>query len=269
MKPSKRWPFRQDDPAWAADLMWDRPAVMAAHQQFNHANKTEASQLLRHFRTGNTIGNEGCLLTSLAMVLRLLDQHPDRWSPKTLNAFAHKHLYYTRCGLSMATLYADLVCEASHGEVQLLLKEEYLSGEPDWPPTYASTCMPLRAYRALTPRDRRDIVVMIKTGTYDDTVGSHFLLADQANPGSPDDDDIIVQDPAEPLPSVKAPWLLSDSSRHICRDQKIQDAWHEAGVRDLQLAGVWVFARWLSRRDTTLGAAFLRAMALLLLGDKH
>lgn len=81
---------------------------MAAHQQYSHANKTEASQLPRHFRTGNTIGNEGCLLTSLAMVLRLLDPHPDRWSPKTLNAFAHEHLYYTRCGLSMATLYADL-----------------------------------------------------------------------------------------------------------------------------------------------------------------
>ncbi|HTS29265.1 MAG TPA: hypothetical protein VMH81_25510 [Bryobacteraceae bacterium] len=52
------------------------------------------------------------------MVLRLLDQHPDRWSPKTLNTFAHEHLYYTLCGLSMTTLYADIVCEASAGEVQ-------------------------------------------------------------------------------------------------------------------------------------------------------
>jgi len=151
--------------------MWDRQAVMAAHQQYYHANKTEASRLLRQFRSGNTIGHEACLLTSLAMVLRLLDQNPGRWSPKMLNAFAHKHLYYTRCGLSMATLYADLVCEASNGEVQLLLKEEYLSGEPDWPPTYASTCMPLRAYRALSPRDRRDVVVMIKTGKQCDTTG--------------------------------------------------------------------------------------------------
>ena len=66
---------------------------------------------------------------------------------------------------------------------------------------------------------------MIKTGTYDDTVGAHFLLVDQVNPGLPDDDDFTVLDPAEPIPSVKSPWLLSDSSRHICRDQKIQEAW--------------------------------------------
>jgi hypothetical protein len=248
--------------------MWDRQAVMAVHQEYNHANKTEASRLLGRFRAGNTIGNEGCLLTSLAMVLRLLDQNPGRWSPKTLNVFAHKQLYYTLCGLSMATLYADLVCEASNGGVQLLLKEEYLSGKPDWPPTCASTCMPIRAYRTLSPGDRRDVVVMIKTGTYDDTVGSHFLLVDQANPGSLDDDDFVVQDPAEPLPSAKAPWLLSDSSRHICQDQKIREAWRKAGLRDLQLAGVWVFARWLSRRDATLGGTFLRAMAQLLPGDK-
>jgi hypothetical protein len=243
--------------------MWDRQAVIAVHQQYNHKNKTEASALLRPFRTGNTIGNEGCLLTSLAMVLRLLDQNPGRWSPKELNAFAHKQLYYTPCGLSMATLYADLVCEASRGEAQLLLKEEYLSGEPDWPPTYASMCMPLRAYRALSASDRRDVVVMIKIGTYDDTVGSHFLLVDQANPGLQDDDDLAVQDPAEPLPSVKAPWRLSDSSRHIRKDNKIREAWRKAGVRDLQLAGVWVFARWLSGRDAMLGGTFLRAMAAL------
>jgi len=168
----------------------------------------------------------------------------------------------------MATLYADLVCEASNGEVQLLLKEEYLSGEPGWPPTYASTCMPLRAYRTLSPQGRRDVVVMIKTGTYDDTVGSHFLLVDQADPGLPDDDDFVVQDPAKPLPSAKVRWLLSDSSRHICHDQKVREAWHATGVSDLQLAGVWIFARWHSARDAALGAPFLRAMALVLPGNE-
>jgi hypothetical protein len=164
----------------------------------------------------------------------------------------------------MATLYADLVCQASKGDVQLLLKEEYLSGERGWPCTFASTCMPLRAYRALSPRERRDVVVMIKTGTYDDTVGSHFLLVDQAKPGSADDDDFLVQDPAEPLPSIKKPWLLSDSSRWICRDREIREAWREAGVRDLQLAGVWIFARWLSGGDRVLGEAFLRTLGRLL-----
>ena len=213
MKQPQRLPFRQADPVWASDIMWDRQLVMTVHQQYNRATKAAASQLLRRFGAGNTIENEGCLLTSLAMVLHLLDRRPARWSPKRLNAFAQKQLYYTLCGLSMATLYADIVCQASGGDVQLLLKEEYLSGEPDWPPTFASTCMPLRAYRALSARHRRDVVVMIKIGTYDDTVGSHFLLVDPENPGLPDDDDFCVEDPAEPLPSIKTPWLLSDSSR--------------------------------------------------------
>src|SRR5260370_7617675 len=104
MKQLARWPFRQDDPAWAADPMWDRQAVIAVHQQYNHARKKDASELLRPFPDGNTIGNEGCLLTCLAMVLHLLDRSSVRWSPKTLNAFAKKHLYYTQCGVSMVTL---------------------------------------------------------------------------------------------------------------------------------------------------------------------
>jgi len=238
---------------------------MAVHKQYNPKSKTAAAQLLRRFRTnkGTTIGNEGCLLTSLAMVLRLLDQNPGRWSPKELNTFAREHLYYTPCGLSMVPLYADLVCEASKGEVQLLLKEEYLPGVAGWPPTYASTCMPLRAYRAMARNDRQDVVVMLKIGTYDDTVGSHYLLVDQANPGPQGDDDLAVLDPAEPLPSKKARWLLSDSSRSICEDSVIRKAWRETGVRELRLAGAWVFARWISERDAMLGGAFLRAMAAL------
>ncbi len=122
MKQSERWPFRQDDSAWAADVMWDRQAVMGAHQQYNHRSKTEASRLPWPFPGGNTIGNEGRLLTSLAMVLHLLDQNPGCWSPRNLNAFAHKRQHYTGCGLSVAPLYADVVCGASKGEVQLLLK---------------------------------------------------------------------------------------------------------------------------------------------------
>lgn len=260
------WPFRQDDPQWSSDLMWKRDDVMAVHQEYNHKAKAEASRLLRKFSDGNTIGNEGCLLTCLAMILRILDQRPKQnWSPRTLNTYAQKCRYYTPCGLSMATLYADLVCEASKGDVQLLLKEEYLSGEEGWEkPTYANTCLPLRAYRALTELDRKDIVIMVKVGTYDDTIGSHFLLVDQAKPGKPADKDFIVLDPAEPLPAEplgeKAIWRLSNSCDRIRQDKKINQEWKKANVVNLQLAGVWVFARWLSATDKCLGKAFLKAM---------
>jgi hypothetical protein len=255
-------PFRQDDPEWSSDTMWNRDDVMAVHQKYNRKTKAEASGLLRYFRGGNTIGNEGCLLTCLAMILRILDQSQKQyWSPRTLNNYAQEQCYYTTCGLSMATLYADLVCEASKGEVQLLLKEEYLSGEEGWEPTYANTCLPLRAYRALTEPDRKNVVIMVKVGTYDDTVGSHFLLMDQAKPGKPADKDFIVLDPAEP-PGEKATWRLSESCHRIRQDPKINQAWKKAKVVNLQLAGVWVFARWPSATDKCLGKAFLLAQAL-------
>ena len=235
---------------------------MAVHQKYNHKTKAEASGLLREFGGGNTIGNEGCLLTCLAMILSILDRNQKQdWTPRTLNTYAQKQHYYTSCGLSMATLYADLVCEASKGEVQLLLKEEYLSGEEGFEePTYANACLPLRAYRALTEPDRKNIVIMVKVGTYDDTIGSHFLLVDQTKPGKPADKDFIVLDPAKPL-GEKATWRLSNSCDRIRQDKKIDQAWRNAKVVDLQFAGVWVFARWLSATDKCLGKPFLLAMA--------
>src|SRR5438309_1261193 len=133
MTASIRWPYRQDDPIWNDDPMWSRAAVIEVHQRYNGASHSAASKLLRRFSSGSTIGNEGCLLTCLAMVLRLLGQPGHRWTPRTLNRFAHEHHYYTPAGLAMATLYADIVCHASDGQAQLVLKEEYLSGESRWP----------------------------------------------------------------------------------------------------------------------------------------
>lgn len=256
-------PFRQDDPKWAADVMWDRGKVMEVHQRYNGKNAAQAKSLLRRFRAGNTIGNEGCLLTCLAMVLRLLAAKGNQWTPKKLNRFAQDRLYYTPAGLSMATLYADLVCEASNGEVQLLLKEEYLSGERGWPRTTASVCVPLRAYRGMSPHSREDVVLMLKTGTFDDTVASHFVVVDPLDRGPVDTDDVAVLDPAQPLGSSKRPWFLSDSSRRICEDAKIRAEWRRTGIHDLQLAGVWVFARWASNNDMVLGGSFLQAVASL------
>lgn len=192
--------------------------------------------------------------------LAVTDRQGNKWTPKKLNRTAQDHLYCTSAGLSMATLYAD-VCEASKGEVQLLLKEEYLSGETGWPRTTASTCVPLRAFRRMSLRNREDVAVMLKTGTYHDTVGSHFVLVDPLEPGPDDAEDVPILDPAQPLKSSKRPWFLSESARRICEDERIRAEWHRAGIRDLQLAGVWVFARWVSNRDALLDDSFLRAVA--------
>ncbi|HXG88039.1 MAG TPA: hypothetical protein VNJ02_06870 [Vicinamibacterales bacterium] len=226
MENSERWPFRQDDPQWANELMWDRDQVIETHTRGNSASRRKARELLRKFKSGNTIGNEGCLLTSLAMVLRLLDQ-PDReppWTPSVLNQRAHELLYYTKAGLSMAPLYADIVSEVTGGEVQLCAKEEYLSGKSSWPRNYASTCWIVRAYRLLPPEMRAHFAVMLKTGTYDDTVASHYVLLDPTRPGSPDENDAYLLDPAMPM-NAEAAWRLSDSARQICKDAQIRRQW--------------------------------------------
>jgi hypothetical protein len=256
-QPIKDLPFRQSDPVWGKDLMWDRTKVMEVHRQYNGASRKEAEELLRKFPGDNTIANEGCLLTSLAMVLRLLVPQGKYGTPRRLNEFAFDNLYYTRAGLSMVTLYADMVCDASDGEVQLLLKEDYLSGQPNWPKTHASECMPLRAYRMLSEVERKNVVIMLKTGTYDDSVSSHFVVVDPLNPGSMDEDDVPILDPAQPEKPAKRVWRLSDSSRWIRKDKEIAKDWHKHKIGDLQLAGVWVFARWESRHQALLGDRFI------------
>lgn len=65
--------------------------------------------LLHHFRGGNTIANEGCLLTCLATVLRFLAPGGRYWTSRMLNKYASDRLYYTGAGMAMATLYADIV----------------------------------------------------------------------------------------------------------------------------------------------------------------
>src|SRR4051794_23881133 len=109
---STRWPYRQDDPAWANDVMWSRGKVIEVHKRYNGASESAASRLLHPFDSGNTIGNETCLLTCLAMVLRLLASHDQHWTPSTLNRFGHDRHYYTPAGLAMTTLYADIVSDA-------------------------------------------------------------------------------------------------------------------------------------------------------------
>jgi hypothetical protein len=256
-----KMPYRQADPAWGGDTMWDRELVVRAATELEGYTQAEAEQLLREFEDGNTIANEGCMLTCFAMILRLLvPTASPAWTPRTLNVAAHERLYYTPSGLSMTTLYADLLAEVTNGGVQLCLKEEYLPGEPGWPRIRPSTSALVRAYRSLPPRKRSHFLVMVKTGTYDDTVASHYVLLHPDDASSPDDDDVTILDPALP-DGVSGPFRLSDSAAAITQDPAIAEGWAQAGIEPTQLGGVWVFARWRDGRERSLLDPLVHAWA--------
>ncbi len=247
-------PYRQHDPKWGKDLMWNRSLVIKAATQLNGETKADAESLLREFDDGNNIANEGCMLACMAMVLRLLAPTPKLWTPKNLNAIAQQAYYYTPCGLSMTTLYADLVSEVSEGQVQLCLKAEYLPGVTGWPKLRARDSALVRAYRSLTPSQRAPLVVMLKTGTYDDTVASHYVLLHPDDSGALDEDNLRILDPAQPLGDSK-PWRLTDSAATILEDPDIAAQWQDQGIDATQLGGVWMFARWSAdRRGPQIGA---------------
>jgi hypothetical protein len=260
-------PLRQDDPKWSKVLMWNRDLVIQAAHELNGETLTTAQALLREFDDGNTIGNEGCMLTCLAMVLRLMQpEAKPAWTPKRLNQLAHEAYYYTLSGLSMTTLYADLVAEVSGGAVQLCLKEEYLPGEPGWAKLRASTSPLVRACRSLPASARQQFLVMLKTGTYDDTVASHYLLLDPNEAEPLEQDDVATLDPAMPAtegPAVASqqPWRLSHSAATITQDPEIKQGWQDAGIEPTQLGGVWVFARMVPGQGRPQLAALVAAWA--------
>jgi hypothetical protein len=257
-------PYRQDDPRWGGDIMWDREKVLRAAVELNDETPEDAAALIRAFPDGNTIANEGCQLTCLAMALHLLMPDVEEpWTPRLLNQLAHLFYYYTPSGLSLTTLYGDLVSDASVGVVQLALKEEFLPGVERWPRVTASTSPLVRAYRSLPPAKRTQFVVMLKTGTYDDTVASHFCLLHPLDDGGPDDDNVLILDPAQPLDD-NGPWRLSDSASWITSDPAIGQAWQDAGIDATQLGGVWVFVRGTEARDRAPLAPLVHAWARVL-----
>ena len=235
-------PMRQDDPRWGRDLMWNRRRVIRAARA-GGMSRSEAESLLWDYPDGNSIGNEGCQLTCLAMVLHLLAV-PRRpaWTPRTLNRAAHEGLFYTLSGLGMNTLYADLVSEVSDGAVQLAIGENFLPGEKTWKPAYCDTAPLVRAYRSLAPGDRAGLVLMLKTGTYDDTMASHYVLLDPNSAQPPGDRNAEVLDPAMPA-GRSGRWTLSDSAKWITQDPDIRREWRKAGISDTQVGGAWLFAR--------------------------
>ncbi len=253
-------PFRQDDPVWGKDLMWDRELVIRADHELNGAPLAQARALMRAFPDGNTIANEGCLLTAMAMAIQLLAPRTPAWTPRALNELAHASYFYTPCGLSMTTLNADFVSEVTEGAVQLALKEEYLPGVEGWPKVFPPTSALVRAYRSLPPSQRTAFVVLLKTGTYDDTVASHYLLLHPNDEGSADDANPLVLDPAQPFGTPEA-WRLTDSANAITRDPGIAAGWREAGIEPTQIAGVWIYVRGAAKRDGAAIAPLVRAWA--------
>lgn len=236
-------PMRQDDPRWARDLMWNRRRVIRAARA-GGMSRSEAESLLWDYPDGNSIGNEGCQLTCMAMALHLLAApHRPAWTPRTLNRAAHSRLYYTLSGLSMTTLYSDLVSEVTGGAVQLAVKEDYLPGVRAWKPVYCDTAPLVRAYRGLAPGDRAGMVMMLKTGTYDDTVASHYVLLDPNSTQDRDERDAEVLDPAMPAKRTGR-WTLSDSAKWITQDPDIRREWRRAGIGETQVGGAWLFASW-------------------------
>lgn len=240
--PSRRpvWPYRQHDRRWRNIVMWDRRKVMYVAEKVNGIRRKDTECLLYHFPEGNTIGTEGCLITSLAMILAILDEN--WWNPELLNREAQECLYYTESGLSMTTLYADLCCEVSKGRVQLLSKEEYLPGEESWPKVYADTSPLMQNYRQLPLEKRKEKVAMIKIGTWDDTCTSHYLLVDPADPGTQSDRDFSVLDPAMPF-EKRGKWKLSDAAKNLLGDKFIRREWKRAGIDSMQIGGVWLFGK--------------------------
>jgi hypothetical protein len=235
--------MRQDDPRWAKDLMWNRRRVMRAARA-GGMRRSEAESLLWDYPDGNSIGNEGCQLTCLAMVLHLLAA-PRRpaWTPQTLNRAAHSRLFYTLSGVAMNTLYADLVSEVTGGSVQLAINENYLPGDSKWSPVHCDTSVLVRAYRSLAPGDRAGLVLMLKTGTYDDTMASHYVLLDPNSTQEAGERDAEVLDPAMPAKRTGS-WTLSDSAKWITQDPDIRREWRREGIGETQVGGAWLFARW-------------------------
>jgi hypothetical protein len=204
----------QDDPRWAKTVMWE----------------------------GGTIEDEGCLLASLTMVLLLLDNQKNQYTtPDKLNDFAHDKEFYSIDGKSGVQLYADICLDASNGRVQLLAKEEYLSGEEGWIAHFASDSYLLKKYRVLPLEIRKNYAIMVKIGTHDDSFASHYFLVDPNEPGDVCDNDFKVFDPAQPYDSKATCWTLSSSYEQIRKDPDIATKLDECQIEELQISGVWLF----------------------------
>lgn len=82
---------------------------------------------------------------------------------------------------------------------------------------------------------------MLKIGTDDDTLASHYVLVDPACPGAPNDDDCGILDPDQPPGRRRVGWRLSDSYARLTRDDDIKREWRRLKIQPMQISGVWLF----------------------------
>ena len=250
MKSMKWAPFRQEDKRWRQHPMWIREKVIAVATEHEGKSPKEASSLIFNFENGNNIGAEGCLLCSLAMVIKLLylDEDRDPVDPAILNKYAHKSMYYTLSGLFMVPIYTDLVRDFTDGQVQLCAKEEYPFAK-ELGSNASDVCLPsqsylLRGYRALPEPERFRYATMLKIGTYDDTFASHYLLADPRDEGDVDSDDLDVLDPYQPGDQRKRPWRLTDAYKLLRAHKDVGPQLKKERIDGNLIQGVWIFASW-------------------------
>ena len=102
---------------------------------------------------------------------------------------------------------------------------------------------------------------MLKTGTFDDTFASHYVLVNPDAPGPADENNVSLLDPIQPLASKTWPWRLSDSAKWLRSEPRIAREWRKTKIKDLQIGGVWVFGRWPKANTRLLGAPLLAEMS--------
>ncbi len=255
------FPMRQHDPRWGSEIMYDRDLVIQGLTELNGERPADAQEMIREYEDGNNLSNEGCQISALAMALRLFQPTSNPpWTPSYLNELAQYFYYYTPSAISLVPPYADLLSDVTEGLVQIALKEEYLSGVPTWPKYHVDTSPLVRAYRSL-PADRRSsYLLMLKTGTWDDTIASHYVLLHPDDTSGPDDRDPLILDPAMPLDKSGA-WRLSDSAKAILEDPGIAQEWQDKQIENTQISGVWVIVKWQDTPRQVILAPLISAWA--------
>jgi hypothetical protein len=228
-------PFVQHDKRWAKKRIWNRAKVAQA------VGSKKAGELLE---AGTTFQSQGCQLCCIAMILRLLDVDPARpWDPPTVLRAARREFIGDN-GVSMVPLYADLCADLTRGRVQLLAKEYYAAGGTQ--PRLSQVGL-VRAYRALPGAERARYVLMLRLGTDDETVASHYLLLAPTDDDQSDSDNVVVLDPDMADGADAEGWTFLDAwDRFMDVDADGGERARlveEDGVRPGQVAAVYLFGR--------------------------
>lgn len=243
-------PFLQKDRGWAKERIWDERQVARS--------VGSASKAKRLLAAGTTFADQGCQLCSIATALAWLDDGAETpWNPRLVLKGARAD-YIGKSGVAMAPLYADLCTDLTNGRVQMLAKENFAAGGQQ--PRLSQVGL-VRAYRdpALSPKRRAGLLVMLRIGTHDETIPSHYLLISPADAGPPDSDDALVWDPDMPDAPTPGSCTFMEAWRNFAsptadggqRARRLKKEKVDAG----RVASVYLFGRRaVNDFDSVLGA---------------